>query len=49
MAFLIILLLAIYILIGSSLGGFYYYLMYREDSWKICAICPYGLWLYGSL
>lgn len=33
MAFLIILLLTIYILIGSLLGGFYYYLMHKEDSY----------------
>lgn len=31
MVFLIVFLVAIYILIGSSLGGFYYYLMYKED------------------
>lgn len=34
MAFLFVLLIAAYILIGSSLGGFYYYLMYKEDSYS---------------
>lgn len=34
MVFLIVLLVAAYILIGSSLGGFYYYLMYKEDNYS---------------
>ena len=33
MLFLIALIVIIYILIGSSLGGFYYYLMYKEDNY----------------
>ena len=46
MAFLIILLLAIYILIGSLLGGFYYYLMYKEDSYTdLEDMCYLPIWI----
>ena len=46
MAFLIILLLAIYILIGSSLGGFYYYLVYKEDSYTdLEDMCYLPIWI----
>jgi len=46
MAFLIILLLTIYILIGSSLGGFYYYLMYKEDSYTdLEDMCYLPIWI----
>ena len=46
MAFLIILLLAIYIIIGSSLGGFYYYLVYKEDSYTdLEDMCYLPIWI----
>ena len=46
MSFLIILLLAIYILIGSSLGGFYYYLVYKEDSYTdLEDMCYLPIWI----
>ncbi len=34
MLFLIVLIVITYILIGSSLGGFYYYLMYKKNSYS---------------